>query len=320
VFYLLLMDVERLLHEGRSPTPDHIKAMLCAGASLRDDPVLNCVRHRMTMRMLASRRVARILGLGLLSDGECSDLIGLLEAERKEDLLLPALRGERACKHRLYENLTTGKASLAEVWANRYGPDTPTRGERLGCFLYSFRVPADYAAYLTRINEGCEIAQLPVEKQMAAWVLFDADVRAVRLADSPGWYRLITSECLRAIEKVWESSLDDRINLACAITALAAERFRLANERWPTTLQELCPKYLPAVPSDPFTGKPLLLSKREDGIVIYSVAWDGKDDGGQIEIRQRGGSSADYGFRLYDADKRNLPSEAPNDANKDQEP
>ena len=63
-----------------------------------------------------------------------------------------------------------------------------------------------------------------------------------------------------------------------ALAALAAERFRLAHKRWPKDLQELCPAYLEEVPIDPFDGKPLKLAHRDDGIVIYSVDKDGKDD------------------------------------------
>ena len=41
-------------------------------------------------------------------------------------------------------------------------------------------------------------------------------------------------------------------------TALAIERYRLAHhDQLPATLQDLVPAYLPAVPADPFDGKPL---------------------------------------------------------------
>jgi hypothetical protein len=100
-----------------------------------------------------------------------------------------------------------------------------------------------------------------------------------------------------------------RARLACAVTALAAERFRLADKakRWPKTLDELCPAFLPAVPLDPYTGKPLLLGRHAEGIVVYSVGEDGRDDGGDVGP-VAAGKPADVGLRLFDADKRGLPA------------
>ena len=65
------------------------------------------------------------------------------------------------------------------------------------------------------------------------------------------------------------------------------------------------PAFLSEVPTDPYTGVPLLIARRDDGIVLYSVGKDGIDDGGATELQ--GGQPADIGFRLFDLDKRNLP-------------
>ena len=46
-----------------------------------------------------------------------------------------------------------------------------------------------------------------------------------------------------------------------AATALAAERFRLDQGRWPKSLDQLVPKYISAVPRDPFVKEPLKLRK-----------------------------------------------------------
>ena len=40
------------------------------------------------------------------------------------------------------------------------------------------------------------------------------------------------------------------------------------------------PAFLKEVPLDPYTGKPLLFKRLSDGLVIYGVYTDGKDDGG----------------------------------------
>jgi hypothetical protein len=53
------------------------------------------------------------------------------------------------------------------------------------------------------------------------------------------------------------------------VVALAAQRYRLEQGRWPTKLDELVPAYLTALPADPFTedGRPIgyLIAKLPDG-------------------------------------------------------
>ena len=66
-----------------------------------------------------------------------------------------------------------------------------------------------------------------------------------------------------------------------AQTALAIERFRLANGKLPKKLDELIPQFLPAVPQDPFDGQPLRYHRLEKGYVIYSIDRDGEDNGGR---------------------------------------
>ncbi|MFO0843285.1 MAG: hypothetical protein U0797_12960 [Gemmataceae bacterium] len=96
----------------------------------------------------------------------------------------------------------------------------------------------------------------------------------------------------------------DRASMTCHYVALAVERFRLANRRWPDTLDELRPKVLKEVPPDPYTGEPLVYAAREDGVVIYSVGADLSDDGGKLELSGKPGT--DLGVRLYNPDRRGL--------------
>jgi hypothetical protein len=98
---------------------------------------------------------------------------------------------------------------------------------------------------------------------------------------------------------------DKEAEFRCAAVALAAEQFRRANGRWPTTLGELVSQHLTVVPSDPFDLQPLKLAARPDGIVIYSVGVDGKDDGGDVRGGQHRG--LDIGVRLWNVNLRRQP-------------
>jgi hypothetical protein len=62
--------------------------------------------------------------------------------------------------------------------------------------------------------------------------------------------------------------------------SIAVERFRLVQGRLPESLLELVPRYLAAVPEDPFDGHPMRFQRTSIGYTIYSIGPDGVDDGG----------------------------------------
>ena len=63
-------------------------------------------------------------------------------------------------------------------------------------------------------------------------------------------------------------------------TAFAIERFRLVENRLPSSLDILVPTYLNAIPDDPFNASPLKYRVRQSGYVVYSVGEDQTDEGG----------------------------------------
>lgn len=71
-----------------------------------------------------------------------------------------------------------------------------------------------------------------------------------------------------------------------AQVAIALRLYRQENRRYPETLQELVPKYLPNLPIDPFDGKPLRYKRLTNGFKIWSIGQDLKDDGG-VEKKPR---------------------------------
>ncbi|MEO8484543.1 MAG: hypothetical protein ABI634_20235 [Acidobacteriota bacterium] len=74
------------------------------------------------------------------------------------------------------------------------------------------------------------------------------------------------------------------LNLASARVARAAiavERYRLAHRgELPDTLEQTVPAFLPAVPIDPYSGKPIRFSRLDGGFEVYGVSFDRIDNGG----------------------------------------
>jgi hypothetical protein len=99
-----------------------------------------------------------------------------------------------------------------------------------------------------------------------------------------------------------------KASLRTAIAAVAAERFRLANKRWPKDLAELTPAYLNAVPLDPYDGKLLKLRATEDGLLIYALGKDRKDSGGKMDRKRLNEPGANIVFQLWNVGERRKPA------------
>ncbi len=73
-----------------------------------------------------------------------------------------------------------------------------------------------------------------------------------------------------------------RARLGCAEVALACERFRHKLGYFPTSLAELPPDLLAAVPPDPYTGEPLSYRREPDGATVFAAG--PKDAGGSFRL------------------------------------
>jgi type II secretory pathway pseudopilin PulG len=81
--------------------------------------------------------------------------------------------------------------------------------------------------------------------------------------------------------KAMRTAAEIKARLIAFKTALAIERFRLANSNaLPATLDVLVPNYCASAPRDPFDEQPLRYKKLSRGYVLYSIGADGVDDGG----------------------------------------
>lgn len=66
-----------------------------------------------------------------------------------------------------------------------------------------------------------------------------------------------------------------------SIAAIALERYRLAHSKLPSTLAELVPEFLSAVPQDPIDSEPMRYRIEGGTCALWSIARDFKDDGGK---------------------------------------
>jgi hypothetical protein len=69
--------------------------------------------------------------------------------------------------------------------------------------------------------------------------------------------------------------------MSLLVAECAVRRYIMDNGSPPESLESLVPKYLSAVPQDPYGDGPLVYRRAPDGYLLYSVAANGTDDGGQ---------------------------------------
>jgi hypothetical protein len=150
-----------------------------------------------------------------------------------------------------------------------------------------------------------EVAKRPFHEQLAA-------IAALPPIPSDEEHQL-SCALLPPGMRVFKSSLRRVAILRSAAVALACERFRRVNGRWPTNLAEIPRDTLPAVPLDPFDGSPIRFKVLDDGAVVYSTGPDRVNDGGVL-LSEREEPGTDIGFRLWNPDHRGLPSVIPDDS------
>jgi hypothetical protein len=65
--------------------------------------------------------------------------------------------------------------------------------------------------------------------------------------------------------------------------------------KYPEKIQLLAPEILPSLPYDPFTGKEFIYKKEKDGVLIYSLGENEKDDNGIFDRKTK---KDDIGWKL----------------------
>jgi hypothetical protein len=143
-------------------------------------------------------------------------------------------------------------------------------------FLAGWRIflsQEEVAAYRSGMREYERLAAMPYYKAAAEWKT---------LGDQEGICRrgILAKILMPAIVSCTKRLAEGDARHGVAYVAVAAARYRAEKGRMPETLDALVPQYFPAVPRDPFDGKPLRMVTRDGRLVFYSIGPDMKDDGG----------------------------------------
>lgn len=286
----------RLIEGDTQGAVDATLLQLNVAGSLNEHPCFvggtverDCVRR-------AIMSIEDILRVGETSDRSLLRLRDALARRRAARPLKLWLWSERAIFITAMERLADGDITLAELMEAASG--TPATPQTNMVFEYVIRKNQLRGAELMTeaMSSGEDTRSL---REASVWM-----DNEVSLLDDE--YFLVRTLAPR-LRHVVDSHLMGNAAMDCALVGVAAERFRMMNERWPGSLDELVPAYLDAVPEDPFAdGHSLRLAKKERGIVIYSVGDDNVDDGGDVRNVENEHVAPDIGFRLLDPEHRGV--------------
>jgi hypothetical protein len=302
---LLAYDARLLAHDGDGDAAlRSCHGVLQISRSLQDQPTLISFLVRAAIRAVAARAIERTLARVEASEEALAVLQQAVAADEASQAFLHAMRGERALVDLTMSAARSGQGPNAVI-----SPIPGSPLDQILGLLVGASTSGNHAAVIRLGTQVVEIAKLPAEEQpdrvqeLKKRSQVAAGIGAI-LKTSP-MIRLT----LPAYEKTFMASWRSHTDLRCVHLLLACERFRRANGDWPASLEELTPKYLAEVPRDPFDGSPLRYRRTADGVIVYSVSVDGKDDGGEIDKNYMMPGS-DYGYRLWDAARRRQPTAA----------
>jgi hypothetical protein len=137
--------------------------------------------------------------------------------------------------------------------------------------------------YETMISRYEQDASLPLrDMEQAKGVISDAELGTMMMHPSERirWY--LVAYLTPALGQLSHALAIDRAQCLATATAFAAERYRRVHGAWPMDAASLVPDFMPRVPEDPWSGKPVLMSADGDGFRIWSVGRDGVDDRGDL--------------------------------------
>ena len=167
--------------------------------------------------------------------------------------------------------------------------------------LYSAMVPLRQLVISSTAEHmvtGLEFARILTEKR-ETWVDLlrnEEDEEDTELYVYAPMSIILSSSLLRTRES--ESRIRTEFDLS--VTAIAVERYRLAHDALPESLDDLVPDYLDRVPEDYFAGpgQPIRYRIKDNGeYVVYSVGRDQEDDHGE-EMEENWYTEGDLTFTV----------------------
>jgi hypothetical protein len=245
--------------------------ILNCSRSIGDEPSYYSQMVRRRLRRRAIEGMLQVLRTGEVIEASLRDAQRRLNDEANFPSLLVGFKGGRASHHMLFTEFGAGRLD-----ARQFGLNKKYR-KRDGMF-WSKDPLAEVTHYwvLYILTKTIEIVQMPQTAQEAS---------LVQLSNTPTPEVYLLAEHIVDVANITRfiaSEKRERAFLDCVRVALAVERFRMRQRKWPDSLNALVPEFLEEVPTDVFHDRPLQFQKAElDSRILVGSIVEDKHEGGQ---------------------------------------
>lgn len=167
-----------------------------------------------------------------------------------------------------------------------------TVGSRASQFVAEALLPgsalliADRRATAQRLDELFALAERDIAKPLgeSGHDSMDTEIESWSTFERQRYPLLF--ETMPAMGAAARTAVQSQTRCDGVLIGIALELYRREHGAWPSALEELVPRFIPALPVDPITGGALRYRAAETGPVVYSVGGDRDDDGGRSPYDQ----------------------------------
>jgi hypothetical protein len=261
---LLAIDAEVRQAEGDpNAAVDDVLSMVAAGESLRNEPTFISQVFRFVCLSFAGDAALRLISRSEISDERLAHMQQAFEVVETESGFRRALPVERF----MALHTVRGESPVDDPEVEK-NASLPFRDAEAAKTLEFYRLAEESTRKdLLGIAEGQRVIDAEAERLNAS------SIERLRYPSLLEWGPT-------GFESIVYMTLNAQARADLTATAIACERYRLANGRWPAALDDLSPDYIAEVPPDPFAGRPIRYAVEDKGILLYSVGADRTDDGG----------------------------------------
>ena len=265
-----------------------VRMAICLSGTVKDEPFLISGLVRIAILQLTFPHIWEGLATHQWTDAQLAEFemaLGKINLLAEYEV---AMRGERALSNGEMDYVSRHGGVSEQI-----GPDHPSAGFAAmpGGWFYQNQV------IINRMHQ--ELFLPPVDAanhRVDVAKCAEIDV-AMDREFSSGFppYKIFARALLPAMNKAMNKYAFAQANLDLALVACALERYRLANGQCPDSLLALSSKFISSVPNDVISGEPLKYRRTDDGqFLLYSVGWNGKDDGGNVAMTKGTTPQADH--------------------------
>ncbi len=266
-----LMKLRGRVAVAKGDTPqavESVEAMFAASRALAQQQLL--IEHlvRLATANMALREVEFLLNEADLTDEQLIRLKKHVEALDFQQGLVNSEMGERAMGYHAFHHLEQMNGPEVGGRPNP-GPGSLTKAE-------------DCRMYLDLQRQTLDAAREPFPEALVRAEQVEGQLKDLVGATNPleKLNYMVTLLIMPASQGAFAATGRNMAHRDLVRCAIAARQYEGQHGELPKALADLVPEFLPAILADPMDGKPLRLIAADDGLTIYSIGRDQKDDGG----------------------------------------